>query len=207
MGGGDSYADVPRRQRDGRACDGRPRSRRWASHEDHVLLVRLHLFIRSRTTIGPELAGFSTRPTTRHQRAHARERRAHHRPLSAIYEFALPAGRWSFAPDHEAYEREMGRLTTDGVPVPSSRPPRPSSSTLSRGVRPRTRGTLPRSFVRRRRWRFRNTRHGRAHPPVLEPGGRTSITLRARSLEGSVYHTAALHPRRQPAMRQESTDP
>lgn len=91
--------------------------------EDHVLLVRLHPFIRSRTTIGPELAGFaidvSDHPDINELMLVSDVLITDY--SSAIYEFAL-LGRPMvfFAPDYEAYERERGFYFDyrTGVPGP-----------------------------------------------------------------------------------------
>jgi CDP-glycerol glycerophosphotransferase (TagB/SpsB family) len=96
---------------------------RAAIGDDHVLLIRLHPFVHSRTAIGPDLAGFAIDVSD-------------HRDInelmlvsdvlvtdysSAIYEFAL-LGRPMvfFAPDYEAYERERGFYFDyrTGVPGP-----------------------------------------------------------------------------------------
>ena len=91
---------------------------------------------------------------------------------SAIFEFALlDRPMVFFAPDYEAYERERGFYFDyrTGVPGPDLRDDRrrwprtfgPGSSTLERVERFRD------GVVRRRRWTFRNLRHGRAHPAVI----------------------------------------
>jgi CDP-ribitol ribitolphosphotransferase len=90
---------------------------------DHVLLVRLHPFIRSRTTIGPELADFaidvSDYPDINELMLVSDILVTDY--SSAIYEFAL-LGRPMvfFAPDYEAYERERGFYFDyrTGVPGP-----------------------------------------------------------------------------------------
>jgi CDP-glycerol glycerophosphotransferase (TagB/SpsB family) len=94
-----------------------------ALRDDHVLLVRLHPFIRSRTTIGPELAGFaldvSDHPDINELMLVSDVLVTDY--SSAIYEFAL-LGRPMvfFAPDYEAYEAERGFYFDyrTGVPGP-----------------------------------------------------------------------------------------
>ena len=91
--------------------------------DDHVLLIRLHPFIRSRTVIGPELAGFaidvSDHPDINELMLVSDVLVTDY--SSAIYEFAL-LGRPMvfFAPDYEAYERERGFYFDyrTGVPGP-----------------------------------------------------------------------------------------
>jgi CDP-glycerol glycerophosphotransferase (TagB/SpsB family) len=91
--------------------------------DDHVLLVRLHPFIRSRTTIGPELAGFaidvSDHPDINELMLVSDVLVTDY--SSAIFEFAL-LGRPMvfFAPDYEANERERGFYFDyrTGVPGP-----------------------------------------------------------------------------------------
>jgi CDP-ribitol ribitolphosphotransferase len=91
--------------------------------EDHVLLVRLHPFVRSRTTIGPELEGFAIDVS---DYADINELMLVSDVLvtdysSAIYEFALlDRPTVFFAPDYEAYERERGFYFDyrTGVPGP-----------------------------------------------------------------------------------------
>ena len=91
--------------------------------EDHVVLVRLHPFVRSRTTIGPTLRGFaidvSDHPDINELMLVSDILVTDY--SSAIYEFAL-LGRpiVFFAPDHEAYERERGFYFDyrTGVPGP-----------------------------------------------------------------------------------------
>lgn len=96
---------------------------RDALGDDHVLLVRLHPFVRSRTTIGPDLTGFvidvSDYPDINELMLVSDVLVTDY--SSAIYEFALlERPMVFFAPDHEAYERERGfyfdYLT--GVPGP-----------------------------------------------------------------------------------------
>lgn len=91
--------------------------------DDHVLLIRLHPFVRSRTTIGPDLARFAIDVSDYHD---INELMLVSDVLvtdysSAIYEFAL-LGRPMvfFAPDHAAYERERGFYFDyrSGVPGP-----------------------------------------------------------------------------------------
>lgn len=91
--------------------------------DDHVLLLRLHPFIRSRVVIGPELERFVI-DVSDHADIH---------PLmlvsdilvtdysSAIYEFSLLERPMAFfAPDHAAYEKERGFYFDyqTGVPGP-----------------------------------------------------------------------------------------
>ncbi|MEO8438163.1 MAG: CDP-glycerol glycerophosphotransferase family protein, partial [Chloroflexota bacterium] len=91
--------------------------------EDHVLLVRLHPFIRSRTVIGPEIAGFaidvSDYPDINELMLVSDVLVTDY--SSAIFEYAL-LGRPMvfFAPDYEAYERERGFYFDyrTGVPGP-----------------------------------------------------------------------------------------
>jgi len=91
--------------------------------DDHVLLIRLHPFIRSRTVIGPELAGFaidvSDHPDINELMLVSDVLVTDY--SSAIYEFAL-LGRPMvfFAPDYEAYEAERGFYFDyrTGVPGP-----------------------------------------------------------------------------------------
>jgi CDP-glycerol glycerophosphotransferase (TagB/SpsB family) len=91
--------------------------------DDHVLLVRLHPFVRSRTTIGPDLANFaidvSDHPDINELMLVSDVLITDY--SSAIYEFAL-LGRPMvfFAPDYEAYERERGFYFDyrTGVPGP-----------------------------------------------------------------------------------------
>jgi len=91
--------------------------------EDHVLLVRLHPFVRSRTTIGPDLAGFaidvSDHPDINELMLVSDVLITDY--SSAIYEFALLRRPMVFfAPDYEAYERERGFYFDyrTGVPGP-----------------------------------------------------------------------------------------
>ncbi len=96
---------------------------RDALADDHVLLVRLHPFIRSRTVIGPELAGFaidvSDHPDINELMLVSDVLVTDY--SSAIFEYAL-LGRPMvfFAPDYEAYERERGFYFDyrTGVPGP-----------------------------------------------------------------------------------------
>ena len=91
--------------------------------DDHVLLVRLHPFIRSRTRIGPDLAGFaidvSDHPDINELMLVSDVLVTDY--SSAIYEFALlNRPMVFFAPDYEAYERERGFYFDyrTGVPGP-----------------------------------------------------------------------------------------
>ena len=121
---------------------------------------------------------------------------------SAIYEFALLGRPMAFfAPDYEAYERRARLL----LRLPDGR----AGADLrdQRGARRRTCG--PGEFDLERVERFRresfDVADGRSTArvtdelivPASEPGGQTTIDAAARSFEGSVYHTAALHPRPQ----------
>lgn len=78
---------------------------------DHVVLLRLHPFVRGRATLGPDLAGFvvdvSDHPDINELMLASDLLVTDY--SSAIYEFSL-LGRpiLLFAPDHEAYERERG---------------------------------------------------------------------------------------------------
>jgi CDP-glycerol glycerophosphotransferase (TagB/SpsB family) len=96
---------------------------RDALGDDHVLLVRLHPFIRSRTTIGPDLAGFaidvSDHPDINELMLVSDVLVTDY--SSAIFEFALlDKPMVFFAPDHEAYELERGFYFDyrTGVPGP-----------------------------------------------------------------------------------------
>jgi CDP-ribitol ribitolphosphotransferase len=91
--------------------------------EDHLLLVRLHPFIRSRTTIGPDLAGFavdvSDYPDINELMLVSDVLVTDY--SSAIFEFSLlEKPMVFFAPDYEAYERERGFYFDyrTGVPGP-----------------------------------------------------------------------------------------
>jgi CDP-ribitol ribitolphosphotransferase len=91
--------------------------------EDHLLLVRLHPFIRSRTTIGPDLAGFaidvSDYPDINELMLVSDVLVTDY--SSAIFEFSLlEKPMVFFAPDYEAYERERGFYFDyrSGVPGP-----------------------------------------------------------------------------------------
>jgi CDP-glycerol glycerophosphotransferase (TagB/SpsB family) len=90
---------------------------------DHVVLVRLHPFVRSRTAIGPELAGFaidvSDHPDIDELMLVADVLVTDY--SSAIFEFALLDRPMAFfAPDYETYERERGFYFDyrTGVPGP-----------------------------------------------------------------------------------------
>ncbi len=91
--------------------------------EDHVLLIRLHPFVRSRTTIGPDLAGFaidvSDYPDINELMLVSDVLVTDY--SSAIFEFALlDKPMVFFAPDYEAYEQERGFYFDyrSGVPGP-----------------------------------------------------------------------------------------
>jgi len=91
--------------------------------EDHVVLVRLHPFIRSRTVIGPSLAGFaidvSDHPDINELMLVSDVLVTDY--SSAIFEYALLGRPMAFfAPDYEAYERERGFYFDyrTGVPGP-----------------------------------------------------------------------------------------
>ena len=79
--------------------------------DDHVVLVRLHPFVRQSTAIGPELAGFAI-DVSDHPDIHALMLVSDHLVTdysSAIFEYSLLGRPISFfAPDLEAYERERG---------------------------------------------------------------------------------------------------
>lgn len=91
--------------------------------DDHVLLIRLHPFVRSKTPIGPDLAGFaidvSDYPDINELMLLSDVLVTDY--SSAIYEFSL-LGRPMvfFAPDYEAYEKERGFYFDyrTGVPGP-----------------------------------------------------------------------------------------
>ena len=96
---------------------------RSALGEDHVLLIRLHPFVRSRTTIGPDLAGFaidvSDYPDINELMLVSDVLVTDY--SSAIYEFSLLERPMAFfAPDYESYERERGFYFDyrTGVPGP-----------------------------------------------------------------------------------------
>jgi teichoic acid ribitol-phosphate primase len=91
--------------------------------DDHVILVRLHPFVRARTPIGPELAGFaidvSGHPDINELMLVSDVLVTDY--SSAIYEFSLLTRPMVFfAPDYEAYERERGFYFDyrTGVPGP-----------------------------------------------------------------------------------------
>lgn len=91
--------------------------------DDHVLLVRLHPFIRSRTVIGPDLAGFaidvSDHPDINELMLVSDVLVTDY--SSAIFEYALLSRPMVFfAPDYEAYEAERGFYFDyrTGVPGP-----------------------------------------------------------------------------------------
>ena len=91
--------------------------------ETHVLLVRLHPFVRSRTAIGPDLEGFaidvSDHPDINELMLVSDVLVTDY--SSAIYEFALLGRPMAFfAPDYEAYEAERGFYFDyrTGVPGP-----------------------------------------------------------------------------------------
>jgi len=91
--------------------------------EDHVLLVRLHPFVRSRTAIGPELEGFvidvSDYPDINELMLVSDVLVTDY--SSAIYEFSLLERPMAFfAPDYASYERERGFYFDyrTGVPGP-----------------------------------------------------------------------------------------
>ncbi len=79
--------------------------------DDHVILVRLHPFVRAGTAIGPDLSGFaidaSDHPDINELMLVSDVLVTDY--SSAIYEFALlDKPMVFFAPDYEAYERERG---------------------------------------------------------------------------------------------------
>jgi CDP-glycerol glycerophosphotransferase (TagB/SpsB family) len=91
--------------------------------DDHVVLVRLHPFVRSATPIGPDLEGFaidvSDYPDINELMLVSDILVTDY--SSAIYEFALLHRPMAFfAPDYEAYERERGFYFDyrTGVPGP-----------------------------------------------------------------------------------------
>jgi len=96
---------------------------REALGADHVVLVRLHPFIRSRTVIGPELEGFaldvSDHPDINELMLVSDVLVTDY--SSAIFEYALlDRPMIFFAPDYEAYQRERGFYFDyrTGVPGP-----------------------------------------------------------------------------------------
>jgi len=109
---------------DARATDDLDLDRmREALGDDHVLLVRLHPFVRARTVIGPRLAGFaidaSDHPDINELMLVSDVLVTDY--SSAIYEFSLLGRPMAFfAPDYEAYERERGFYFDyrTGVPGP-----------------------------------------------------------------------------------------
>ncbi len=107
--------------------------------DDHVVLVRLHPFVRSTTTIGPELAGFaidaSDHPDINELMLVSDILVTDY--SSAIYEFALLGRPMAFfAPDYEAYERERGFYFDyrTGVPGPVFETTDPLAQYLRAGV-------------------------------------------------------------------------
>ena len=91
--------------------------------DDHVVLVRLHPFVRARTPIGPHLAGFaidvSDHPDINELMLVSDVLVTDY--SSAIYEFSLLGRPMAFfAPDYEAYEQERGFYFDyrTGVPGP-----------------------------------------------------------------------------------------
>jgi CDP-ribitol ribitolphosphotransferase len=107
--------------------------------EDHVLLIRLHPFVRSATTIGPALAGFAI-DVSDHPDIHDLMLVSDVLVTdysSAIYEFSL-LGRPMifFAPDYEAYELERGFYFDyrTGVPGPIFETTGPLAEYLRAGV-------------------------------------------------------------------------
>jgi teichoic acid ribitol-phosphate primase len=91
--------------------------------DDHVVLVRLHPFVRARTPIGPDLAGFaidaSDHPDINELMLVSDVLVTDY--SSAIYEFSLLGRPMAFfAPDYEAYEQERGFYFDyrTGVPGP-----------------------------------------------------------------------------------------
>ncbi|MEO7295729.1 MAG: CDP-glycerol glycerophosphotransferase family protein, partial [Candidatus Limnocylindria bacterium] len=91
--------------------------------EDHIVLVRLHPFVRARARIGPELAGF-VRDVSDHPDISALMLVSDLLVTdysSAIFEFSLLGRPMAFfAPDLDAYERERGFYFDyrSGVPGP-----------------------------------------------------------------------------------------
>lgn len=107
--------------------------------DDHVLLIRLHPFVRSRTKLGPSLAGFaidvSDHPDINELMLVSDVLITDY--SSAIYEFALlDRPMIFFAPDYEAYERERGFYFDyrTGVPGPIFETTGPLAEYLRAGV-------------------------------------------------------------------------
>ena len=145
---------------------------REALGDDHVLLVRLHPFVRSRTAIGPELEGFaidvSDHPDINELMLVSDVLVTDY--SSAIYEFAL-LGRPMvfFAPDYEAYEAERGFYFDyrTGVPGPIFETSEALAAYLRAGEFDLETGRpLPRCIVRHRRRPVVGARHGRADRAV-----------------------------------------
>jgi CDP-glycerol glycerophosphotransferase (TagB/SpsB family) len=89
--------------------------------EDHVILLRLHPFVRDRQAIGPDLAGFaidaSDHPDINELMLASDVLVTDY--SSAIYEFSLLGRPMAFfAPDHAAYEEERGFYFDYGTGVP-----------------------------------------------------------------------------------------
>ena len=107
--------------------------------DDHVVLVRLHPFVRSKTTIGPDLAGFaidvSDHPDINELMLVSDVLVTDY--SSAIYEFALLGRPMAFfAPDYDAYEKERGFYFDyrTGVPGPVFETTDPLARYLRAGV-------------------------------------------------------------------------
>ena len=120
---------------------------------------------------------------------------------SAIYEFALLGRPMAFfAPDYEAYEAERGFYFDyrTGVPGPIFE----TSEALARYLRA---GDFDIERVDRFREASFDVADGRSAArvtdelivPALAAAKKRRVGVRARLFEGSVYHTAALHPRPQ----------
>ena len=173
---------------------------------DHVLLVRLHPFIRSATPIGPDLADFaidvSDHPDINELMLVSDVLVTDY--SSAIFEFALLRPADGLLRARLRGVRARARLLLR-LPDRRARP----DLRDDRGT-----GRVPagRRFDLERVERFREASFDVADGgsstrvtealivAVIDPGGRSTIGLRTRLPEGAVYHTAALHPRRQPAM-------
>ena len=196
---GDSVADAT-------ASDGLDLRRlRDVLGDDHVVLVRLHPFIRDHAPIDPALAGFAIDVS---DHADINELLLVSDLLvtdysSVIYEFSL-LGRPMvfFAPDRAAYERERGFYFDyrSGVAGPGLRDDRAARAAHPRrGVRPRPCRGLPGGVVRCRRRPGdgplrRGDRAARAAPQGLTAG---PIRVCWHAREGAVRY-APRPSRRQP---------
>ena len=162
--------DIPRRQRHRRARHRRPGPACPARRPRRPTTSCSSGSIRSSgraTPIGPDLADFaidvSDHPDINELMLVSDVLVTDY--SSAIFEFALlDRPMVFFAPDYEAYERERGFYFDyrTGVPGPIFETTEALAAYLRAGdLRPRARRAVPRGLVRRRRWRFLNTRHGR----------------------------------------------